>query len=252
MPSDGMVFIEDILGAQGARQGCGAGWPRAVARAHAGHRVAKRTPDSLATVIFSSGSTGVAQGRDAVALQHPFEHRSHGAGVLDRRDGSHRGRAAVLPLLRFHGDHLVPAAHRLRRGLSSESDGREIHRRAGLEIQRNLPALDADVLRGYARKCTREEFATLRYVLVGAEKLREPVAKAFQEKFGVELLEGYGCTEMSPVVAVNAPNFEAGRDTQIGNKPGTVGQPLAGRRVRRLSIRPRASRCPPAGKGCCW
>jgi acyl-[acyl-carrier-protein]-phospholipid O-acyltransferase/long-chain-fatty-acid--[acyl-carrier-protein] ligase len=65
-------------------------------------------------------------------------------------------------------------------------------------------------------------------VLVGAEKLRESIAKQFEEAFGMELLEGYGCTEMSPVVAVNVPNFEAGRDTQIGNKFGTVGHPLPG------------------------
>jgi acyl-[acyl-carrier-protein]-phospholipid O-acyltransferase/long-chain-fatty-acid--[acyl-carrier-protein] ligase len=80
----------------------------------------------------------------------------------------------------------------------------------------------------YIRKCPPAEFASLRYVLVGAEKLRQPVADAFREKFGVELLEGYGCTEMSPVVAVNAPNFSAGKDTQTGNKPGTAGHPLPG------------------------
>jgi acyl-[acyl-carrier-protein]-phospholipid O-acyltransferase/long-chain-fatty-acid--[acyl-carrier-protein] ligase len=81
---------------------------------------------------------------------------------------------------------------------------------------------------GYTRKCAREDFASLRYVLVGAEKLREPVAAAFREKFGVDLLEGYGCTEMSPVVAVNVPDFKAGRNTQTGNKAGTVGHPLPG------------------------
>jgi acyl-[acyl-carrier-protein]-phospholipid O-acyltransferase / long-chain-fatty-acid--[acyl-carrier-protein] ligase len=48
----------------------------------------------------------------------------------------------------------------------------------------------------------------------------------------VDLLEGYGCTEMSPVIAVNSPNFEAGRDTQLGNKAGTVGQPLPGIAVK--------------------
>jgi acyl-[acyl-carrier-protein]-phospholipid O-acyltransferase/long-chain-fatty-acid--[acyl-carrier-protein] ligase len=84
----------------------------------------------------------------------------------------------------------------------------------------------------YARKCTRQEFATLRYVLVGAEKLRGSVAKAFAEAFGRELLEGYGATEMSPAVAVNRPDFHAGNDTQIGNKPGTVGHPLPGVAVR--------------------
>jgi acyl-[acyl-carrier-protein]-phospholipid O-acyltransferase/long-chain-fatty-acid--[acyl-carrier-protein] ligase len=69
-------------------------------------------------------------------------------------------------------------------------------------------------------------------VLVGAEKLREQVATAFHEKFGLNVLEGYGSTEMSPVVAVNAPNFEAGKDTQLGGKPGTVGQPIPGVAVR--------------------
>ncbi len=56
---------------------------------------------------------------------------------------------------------------------------------------------------GYARKCTREQFASLRFVLVGAEKLRESAAKAFEDAFGLKMLEGYGCTEMAPVVAVN-------------------------------------------------
>jgi acyl-[acyl-carrier-protein]-phospholipid O-acyltransferase/long-chain-fatty-acid--[acyl-carrier-protein] ligase len=84
----------------------------------------------------------------------------------------------------------------------------------------------------YTRKCTAEQFSSLRFVLVGAEKLRSTIAAAFHEKFGLELLEGYGCTEMSPVVAVNGPNFEAGRDTQLGNKPGTVGHPLPGIAVK--------------------
>jgi acyl-[acyl-carrier-protein]-phospholipid O-acyltransferase/long-chain-fatty-acid--[acyl-carrier-protein] ligase len=65
-------------------------------------------------------------------------------------------------------------------------------------------------------------------VLVGAEKLREPVREAFREAFGLELFEGYGCTEMSPVIAVNTPD----REGQIGNNPGTVGHPLPGVAVK--------------------
>ena len=41
----------------------------------------------------------------------------------------------------------------------------------------------------YVRKCQPEQFAHLRYALVGAEKLREPIADAFREKFGIDLLE---------------------------------------------------------------
>jgi acyl-[acyl-carrier-protein]-phospholipid O-acyltransferase/long-chain-fatty-acid--[acyl-carrier-protein] ligase len=84
----------------------------------------------------------------------------------------------------------------------------------------------------YVRKCSKEEFASMRLVMAGAEKLREPIARAFQEKFGLELFEGYGCTEMAPVVCANGPGFEAGRDSQISNKPGTVGRPLPGIAVK--------------------
>jgi acyl-[acyl-carrier-protein]-phospholipid O-acyltransferase / long-chain-fatty-acid--[acyl-carrier-protein] ligase len=84
----------------------------------------------------------------------------------------------------------------------------------------------------YMRKCTREQFASLRFVVVGAEKLREPLRKEFEETFGIDLLEGYGMTEMSPVVAVNTPDFREGKEIQIGTKHGTVGLPIPGVSVR--------------------
>ena len=85
----------------------------------------------------------------------------------------------------------------------------------------------------YMRKCTREQFASLRFVVVGAEKLREPLRKEFQETFGIDLLEGYGMTEMSPVVAVNTPELSEERKyPQIGTKHGTVGLPIPGVAVR--------------------
>jgi len=84
----------------------------------------------------------------------------------------------------------------------------------------------------YVRKCPREQLASLRFVLVGAEKLREQTAREFEEKFGVKLLEGYGCTEMAPVISVNAPDFREGNDTQVGSKPDTVGHPLPGVAVK--------------------
>jgi acyl-[acyl-carrier-protein]-phospholipid O-acyltransferase / long-chain-fatty-acid--[acyl-carrier-protein] ligase len=83
---------------------------------------------------------------------------------------------------------------------------------------------------GYIRKCRKEQFAHVRFALVGAEKLRQPIADAFEEKFGIPLLEGYGCTEMAPVVAVNAPDWDSAsaRDRQRGTLVGSVGHPLPG------------------------
>jgi acyl-[acyl-carrier-protein]-phospholipid O-acyltransferase/long-chain-fatty-acid--[acyl-carrier-protein] ligase len=84
----------------------------------------------------------------------------------------------------------------------------------------------------YLRRCTKEQFAHLKYAIVGAEKLREPLARAFRKQFGVDLLEGYGCTEMSPVVAVNRPNIGEGAAVQIGMKAGSVGHPIPGVAVK--------------------
>ena len=74
----------------------------------------------------------------------------------------------------------------------------------------------------------KEQFAHLKYAIVGAEKLREPLARAFVEQFGVPLLEGYGCTEMSPVIAVNRPNIEHQGERQVGTKAGSAGHPIPG------------------------
>jgi acyl-[acyl-carrier-protein]-phospholipid O-acyltransferase / long-chain-fatty-acid--[acyl-carrier-protein] ligase len=80
----------------------------------------------------------------------------------------------------------------------------------------------------YTRKCEPHQFAHLRYAVVGAERLREPVARAFRDKFGVDLLEGYGCTEMAPVVAINVPDVDDRREHQVGRKSGSVGHPMPG------------------------
>ena len=64
-------------------------------------------------------------------------------------------------------------------------------------------------LQGYMRRCTPENFGSLQYVLVGAEKLQERVALAFEDRFGIRPLEGYGCTECSPVVTVNGKDYRA-------------------------------------------
>jgi acyl-[acyl-carrier-protein]-phospholipid O-acyltransferase/long-chain-fatty-acid--[acyl-carrier-protein] ligase len=84
----------------------------------------------------------------------------------------------------------------------------------------------------YLRSCRREQLESLRMVVTGAEKLPQRLAEAFEKRFGIRPLEGYGCTECAPGVAANTRSFEVGEEVQLGGKEGTVGQPLPGMAVK--------------------
>jgi len=83
-------------------------------------------------------------------------------------------------------------------------------------------------LRSYLKRCSPEEFAALDVVVAGAERLPTDLCDAFEERFGVRPVEGYGCTELSPLVAVNIPPSRASATTGITAKEGTVGRPIPG------------------------
>ena len=82
-------------------------------------------------------------------------------------------------------------------------------------------------LRGYLRKAERAQLASVRLAVAGAEKLPRALAEAFAEKFGQQVMEGYGLTETSPVVSVNLPDVslnDAGHTVQHAYRPGSVGK----------------------------
>jgi acyl-[acyl-carrier-protein]-phospholipid O-acyltransferase/long-chain-fatty-acid--[acyl-carrier-protein] ligase len=223
---EGMVFVEDILARAVTVARLRA---LAVARfAPAGLLGGAAQPQTLATVIFSSGSTGIPKG---VMLSH-YNVLANIEAIAQLFWIGERDRiVGVLPFFHSFG-YTITIWFPLIAGCGvvyhpNPTDAKAVGELTA-KYQATLLLSTPTFCAGYTRKCSKEEFASLRYVLVGAEKLREPVAVAFREKFGVELLEGYGCTEMAPVAAVNAPNFQAGKDSQVGNKPGTVGHPLPG------------------------
>jgi acyl-[acyl-carrier-protein]-phospholipid O-acyltransferase / long-chain-fatty-acid--[acyl-carrier-protein] ligase len=228
---EGSAFLEDVLSkTSGFEKACAVLIARCLpARLIASlYGQSECTPDSLAAVIFSSGSSGVPKG---VMLSHYNVLSNIRAMAQVFWVSDHDRVVGTLPFFHSFGYTvtiwlpLVSGCGALYHNNPMEANkvGELVAKYKGTLLL-STPTFCA----GYTRKCAREDFASLRFVLVGAEKLRDSVASAFREKFAVDLLEGYGCTEMSPVVAVNGPNFQAGKDTQVGNKAGTVGHPLPG------------------------
>lgn len=218
----GTVFVEDILVETGQF---------AKLRALLAARFApvrRGSPDDLATVIFSSGSTGVPKG---VMLSHYNVISNIEAMAQVFWVGPEDRIAGVLPFFHSFG-FTVTLWFPLVTGCgaiyhANPTDAATIGKLVA-KYRATFLLSTPTFCATYTRKCSKEDFASLRHVLVGAEKLRQPAAEAFREKFGLDLLEGYGCTEMSPVIAVNTPGYAAGRDSQVGTKPGTVGHPLPG------------------------
>ncbi len=87
-------------------------------------------------------------------------------------------------------------------------------------------------LRNYGRRCDQEDFKTLEVLVTGGERLPKQVADEFEAKFGIRPIEGYGCTETSPLIASNIPASRAQRYQADSAREGTVGKAAPGIEVK--------------------
>ncbi|MBC8097508.1 MAG: AMP-binding protein, partial [Akkermansiaceae bacterium] len=192
----------------------------------------KSNLDDLATVIFSSGSTGDPKG---VMLSH----YNVGSNVeqLEQVFGlSSRDRLiGILPFFHsfgFMGTLSLPAAL----GVGVVYHPNPLDSKAIGPLVRDYAVTfllaTPTFLQLYMRGCAADEFGSLRVVMTGAEKLPDRLSAAFEEQFGIRPLEGYGCTECSPAVAVNTLDFRSAGFRQVGGKRGKIGHPLPGVSVR--------------------
>jgi acyl-[acyl-carrier-protein]-phospholipid O-acyltransferase/long-chain-fatty-acid--[acyl-carrier-protein] ligase len=230
-----MVFLEDILGVVSGFKKAAVGGVALLVPARLLFTLfcrGKNGPDDLATVIFTSGSTGEPKG---VMLSHN--------NILSNIEGFSQvfnltARDSVLGVLPFFhsfgftGTIWFPLLSGIGvRYHTSPADARTVGEMAlkyGSTILISTPTFYS----AYTKKCSREEFSSLRYAITGAEKLRKKTAEEFEAKFGIPLLEGYGCTELSPVVSVNVPNVEHENQVQKGFVRGTVGHAIPGVSVK--------------------
>jgi len=177
------------------------------------------TPTSPAVILYTSGSEGSPKG---VVLSHR-NILSNCNQVASRIDFGPQDRVLnVLPM--FHsfgltGGTLLPILS----GIKTFYYPSPLHYRIVPEL---IYDTDSTIMFGtdtflsaYARCANPYDMHSIRYIFAGAEKLRDETRRTYADKYGVRVFEGYGATEMSPVISINTP---------MQNQPGTVGRLLPG------------------------
>jgi acyl-[acyl-carrier-protein]-phospholipid O-acyltransferase/long-chain-fatty-acid--[acyl-carrier-protein] ligase len=249
----GAVYLEDLAEGVGGAEKIVASAAALLLPAGAVERLcradrAAAEPDthSPATIVFSSGSTGEPKG--VVLSHHAILSNVEGIGqVLGvGRDDRILASLPFFHSLGFTGTIWLP----LLRGFAAVYHPNPVEGRViGRLVQRHHATIllaTPTFCRTYVRSCSREQLSSLRRVVVGAEKLHEATARSFRERFGLDLLEGYGCTETAPVVAVNVPDVGRPGHRQTGTKAGSVGHPLPDVSVR--IVDPESGAALPAGE----
>lgn len=225
---DGMMPLEDIVPSITGRDKLIALIRARLLPARALCRRGGFSPDRPATVIFSSGSTGEPKG--VMLTHHNIMSNIEALRMVFRVD-LNDNICSALPFFHSFG-YTGTLWFPLVSGFSAAyhtnpMDGEKIARMVR-EHRSTLLLATPTFLLAYLRRASREDFATLRLVVTGAEKLKTRLADAFAEKFGIRPLEGYGATELSPVITLSLPDVEIGGVRQQGAKEGSVGHPVPG------------------------
>jgi acyl-[acyl-carrier-protein]-phospholipid O-acyltransferase/long-chain-fatty-acid--[acyl-carrier-protein] ligase len=207
-----LVYLEDIFASIGRLD-------RLRGMIRSWRPLVNRRPDDPAVILFTSGTEGAPKG---VVLSH----RNILANAAQASARIDFGRADkvfdVLPVFHSFGftvGFILPLTFGVRVYLYPSP----LHYRLVPELIYGVNAtilLGTDTfLTGYARMAHPYDFRSLRYILAGAEPLKDSTRRVFMEKFGLRILEGYGVTETAPALALNTPMF---------NRYGTVGRLLPG------------------------
>lgn len=184
--------------------------------------------DELLTLIFTSGSTGMPKG---VMLTH----RNIGSNVdafgQSLRLSKDDTLLGILPFFHSFGYTVTlwaplmiePKVAYHHNPLEARPIGK-LARKHAATILLATPTF----LRSFIRRIDKQDFESLDTVVTGAEKLPKDVSDAFEEKFGVRPSEGYGTTELSPVVSCNIPACRVAQAGRLVSREGSIGKTFPG------------------------
>ncbi len=189
-------------------------------------------PSQAAAVLFSRGTAGTPNGiiishksilSNIEAFRQVFEVESEDV-VL-----------GVMPLSHpfgFTGTFCLPAIAGAQVVYHPDVNDVEGINQASLQRQPTIVLGTPEFLDSFTTGVSKEAFKHVRNVVSGGNLLPPRVREDFESKFGIGPLEGYGCSELAPLIALNVPDAPSGNTMQTGNRPGSIGHPLPGFAVR--------------------
>jgi acyl-[acyl-carrier-protein]-phospholipid O-acyltransferase/long-chain-fatty-acid--[acyl-carrier-protein] ligase len=195
-------------------------------------------PDNIATVIFTSGSTGVPKG---VVLSHHNILSNIWAVENHLGLASDTGMLGILPFFHSFGFTVTLWAVQILGKMVALHHNPLESRTIGKLLEQNPVSLlvaTPTFMGNYISRLEKSQFVHVRRVLLGAEKLPKDLSDRIEALLGIRALEGYGCTELSPVVSLNVDHSlktSSGKEVD-GIRPGSVGRAIPGTACKTVQV----------------
>ncbi|MBN2736580.1 MAG: AMP-binding protein [Spirochaetales bacterium] len=185
------------------------------------------TENDISVILFTSGSE-----KDPKAV--PLTHNNIFINYLDAKEAfgltEEDSILCILPLFHVFG-FMTQFWLPLLLGMTAITYGNPLEYKTVAKIIKEykptMAAATPIFFGAYVRVSQPGDFSSLRLVVPGADKVPHWLRKQYMEKHGIELLEGYGTTETSPVISANRPG---------NNKPGSIGLPFTHVKVKIAGI----------------
>jgi long-chain acyl-CoA synthetase len=184
--------------------------------------MAERSGEDTAVILYTSGTTGKPKGAE---LTHANLYRNS-KGVSEKLGemGAEDVLLGALPLFHSFGqtctmNSAVSVGATVTMLPRFDPDkALQIIERDRVTIFQGVPTMYNAML--HSESCDSADCSSLRTCMSGGAAMPAELMRAFEEKFGCVILEGYGLSETSPVASFNHPDRE--------RKPGSIGTPIEG------------------------
>ena len=206
-----IIYLEDLRNSLTITDKLYGVWARIFSETALRAAKASRDPNAPAVILFTSGSEGVPKG---VVLSHRNLHANRYQAAARIAFTASDIVFNALPM--FHAFGLTAGTLlTVLAGVRTFLYPSPLHYKVVPELCYDTNAtvlFGTDTfLMGYARNAHPYDFFNVRLVVAGAERVKPETREIWVEKFGLRILEGYGATECSPVLAVNTPmHFRTG------------------------------------------